>query len=145
MRYTFIAILSVAAVACGSLQPVPIRAGDACFRCARVITEARLVAQLITTNGERSSFRTPACLAKYLQNHDASVKAIFVTDHPSGTMIAVTNATFVRVIVDHQTGERDFFAFRSVTDAAMRAADARSAAVDWSTVRTLVGTEKGAD
>ncbi|HVL69262.1 MAG TPA: hypothetical protein VM364_18535 [Vicinamibacterales bacterium] len=142
MRYALSAVLGITLVACSSAPTVPIRAGDVCHRCGRVITDPKLGVQLITTEGQAQTFRTPACLAKYLQDHKGGVKAIYVTDYPSGRMLPVTGAMFVRATIDEQTGERDFFAYRSVGDAAARARDEFSAVVDWSTVRAVVAAAK---
>jgi hypothetical protein len=65
MRYGILALLSLA-IACSSLQPLPVRAGDACFRCRRVIDETRLAGEIIGVGGQAFPFRTPGCMAQYL-------------------------------------------------------------------------------
>jgi hypothetical protein len=142
MRYVLSIILGILVVGCSSLKPMPIRAGDVCFRCGRVITDPDLGAQLIRKNGQASTFRSPACMARYLEDHPENVGALFVTDKPSGKLIRVDNATFVRVTIDKAADERDFYAFRSVTDAAKRADEEDSSVVDWSTVRAIAKSEK---
>lgn len=144
MRSAFSAILGITLVACSSAHPIPIRAGDVCLRCNRVITEPRLGAQLLASNGTASVFRTPGCLAKYLQDHTPDGRSIYVTDYDTGEFIPVANAMFVRARIDEATGERDFYAFRSAAKAAKFAEDKYSGVVDWSMVRTLAAsTSKG--
>ena len=143
MRYAIIAVLGLVVTACSSAPPSQVRAGEVCFRCKRVITEAKLGVQLVTTNGQTSTFRTPGCLAKYLKDHSSEAKAVYVTDYPSGKMIPVSRATFVRAKMDEKTGERDFYAFGSVTDAVNLAKEVTGQVVDWSAVRSMAAAEKG--
>lgn len=146
MRYALSVILGFGLVACSSYQPMPVKAGDVCFRCARVVTEPKLGVQLLRTTGQLSTFRTPACLAKYLQdNEKLDVKAIYVTDYESGEMFPVASAKFVRVTIDPQTRERDFFAFKNTAAAAKFAADQLSGVVDWSAIRTMAAADAKAE
>jgi hypothetical protein len=143
MRYAFIAALGLLVTACSSAPPPQVQAGEVCFRCKRVITEAKLGVQLITTNGQTSTFRTPGCLAKYLKDHASEAKSVYVTDYPSGKMIPVSRATFVRAKIDQETGERDFYAFGNVTDAVNLAKEVTGTVVDWSAVRSMAASQKG--
>lgn len=143
MRYAFIAALGLLVTACSSPPPPQVQAGQVCFRCKRVITESKLGVQMITTSGQTDTFRTPGCLAKYLKDHSKEAKEIYVTDYSTGKMIPVSRATFVRAKIDQETGERDFFAFGNVTDAVNLARDVTGTVVDWSSVRSMVGAEKG--
>lgn len=138
MRYVMSVVLALGLTACSSYEPPAVKAGDVCFRCTRVVTDAKLGVQLLRTNGQLSTFRTPACLAKYLQdNARVEVKTIFVTDYETGEMFPVTGAKFVKVTIDPKTRERDFYAFKSVNSAAKFASDQLSSVVDWSAIRTL--------
>ena len=142
MKPLAVAILGALGIACTSIQPVAVKQGDICYRCGRTITEPRIAAQLVSSAGQAQAFKTPGCLAKYLQTNDAAGRTIFVTDYPTGEVFPVTSATFVRGTIDEGTGERDYFAFRSAADAAKRAAAEHETVVDWATVRTLIATEK---
>lgn len=144
MRYAFGAILGVALLACGGAHPTAIHAGDICTHCKRAITDTKFGAQLVSTNGESSTFHTPGCLAKYLPGHSGGVKTVFVTDYSNGELFSVANALFVRARIDETTGERDYYAFRSATEAAKYAKEHNSGVVDWAAVRTLVAAEKPA-
>ena len=143
MRYASIAVLAIVLTACGSAPPPQVRAGDVCFRCKRVVTEAKLGVQMVTTSGQTSTFRTPGCLAKYLKDHSREAKEIYVTDYPTGEMIPVSRATFVGAKIDQETGERDFYAFGNVTEAVNLAKEVTGTVVDWSAVRSMVGSQKG--
>jgi hypothetical protein len=138
MRLALSVVLGLSLVGCSSYEPTAVKVGDVCYRCGRVVTDAKLGAQLLRTNGQLSTFRTPACLAKYLEgNQQVAVKTIYVTDYESGEMFPVTSAKFVKVTIDPATRERDFYAFKSTSAAAKLAADQFSAVVDWTAIRTL--------
>ena len=141
MRFASIAVLGLVLVACSS-PPPPINAGDVCFRCKRVITDAKLGVELVATGGQTSTFRTPGCLAKYLKDHPAEAKEIFVTDYPTGKLIPVSRALFVNAKIDENTGERDYYAFAKVNDAVERAKDVTGRVVDWAAVRSAIESEK---
>jgi hypothetical protein len=138
MRYAISVVLGLTMVGCSSYEPPAVKAGDVCFRCARVVTDAKLGVQMLRENGQLSTFRTPACLATYLQdNEKVAVKTIYVTDYESGEMFPVASAKFVRVTIDPKSHERDFYAFKSSNAAAKFAAEHYTGVVDWSAIRTM--------
>jgi hypothetical protein len=141
MRFASIAVLGLALAACSS-PPPEIHAGDVCFRCKRVISEPKLGVELIAAGGQTSTFRTPGCLAKYLKDHPAEAKEIFVTDYPTGKLIPVSRALFVHAKIDENTGERDYYAFATINDAVERAKDVTGRVVDWAAVRTAIESEQ---
>lgn len=143
MRYAFLAILGIVLTGCSAVHPAQVRAGDVCVRCKRTITQPKLGVRLITTDGQISTFRTPECLAKYLKTHSREAKEVYVTDYPSGEMIPASRATFVRAKIDEKTGERDFYAFGNVNDAAKLAKDVTGMVVDWSAIREMASEAKG--
>ena len=147
MRYAMTVILGLTLAGCSSYEPAGVRAGDVCFRCARVVSDAKLGVQMLRTNGQLSTFRTPACLATYLRdNEKVQVKTIYVTDYESGEMFPVASAKFVRVTIDPRSRERDFYAFKSSSAAARFAAAQYSSVVDWSAIRlTAAAAEKTSD
>lgn len=140
MRFASIAVLGLVLAACSS-PPPQIHAGDVCFRCKRVVSEPKLGVQLIASGGQASTFRTPGCLAKYLKDHPAEAKGIFVTDYPTGKLIPVSRALFVRAKIDENTGERDYYAFATVHDAVDRAKGVTGTVVDWAAVRSAIESE----
>src|SRR5436190_293936 len=126
------AAVSMAAIACSSLQPVKIAAGDQCFRCRRVIVDTRMAAETIGRSGGLvSKFKAPGCMATYLANHPPGDDAVFVTDFTTGKMIPPERARFVPMIVNRDTGERDFYAYLDPREADAAALEFRSSATDW--------------
>jgi hypothetical protein len=142
MRYAFSAILGLALLGCSGANPVTIQAGDKCTNCDRIISEPRLGAELVGTDGQTAKFHTPGCLADYLTAYKGGIKDIFVTDYDSGKLFSVESALFVRDRIDEKTGERDYVAFRSATAAGTYAREHSSAAVDWAAVRTMATAAK---
>lgn len=117
---------------CSSITPLPIRTGEACFRCKRPIVDTRLAAQTIG-GGLASNFRGPGCLAKYLADHPDEKNVVFVTDFASGKMLLAESAFFVPT-VDTNNGERDYMAFRDRTAANTEATSRKTAPVTWADV-----------
>ena len=135
MRHAISVVVVLALAACSSLRPLPIKAGETCFGCRQVIVEPKLAAEIIDANGHAYKFRTVECLAKYLVDHpDDDLVGIWVTDYNTGRFVAAGNATYVRGVIDESRMERNYFAFRSATDAAKFAQDRTSTAVDWAAV-----------
>lgn len=132
--------LGVLVAACSSLAPLPIRTGDVCFRCVRVITDERLGGELISPNGLMSKFRTSGCMAKYLaRNADDSARLYFV-DYDTGKFITAKTAVFVPFI-NRDTGERDYHVYAKgpVAEAAAREGSVRP--VEWAQVLELARLE----
>jgi hypothetical protein len=143
MRYALSAILGIALVACSSVHPVDIHAGDICAGCKRTITEPKLGAELLADDGTAVVFRSPGCLANYLKTHNLEGRSILVTDYATGAFIPVANALFVKAKIDEATGERDFYAFRKAAEASKFAEDKLSAVIDWSAVRQQAAVKTG--
>jgi hypothetical protein len=138
MRLLYRAMTAVMAAAaltsCSSITPVKVSAGDQCFRCRRAVVDERLAGETIDANGFVAKFRAPGCMAKYLVTHPSETGAEFVTDYATGKMISPDAAFFVPVVLDPNTGERDYRAYRLKPDANVAATGLGSAPVDWKTV-----------
>jgi len=117
--------------ACSPIKPVAINAGDVCYRCRRTITQTRLAAELVDQNHRAYSFRTAGCLARYLAENPGDERTVFVTDYRTGKMLRAGSALFVRHVIDDNSGEVDFYAFRSRDEAIEFAKEAKSSVVDW--------------
>jgi len=127
-------VASATLMSCTSVAPMKVNAGDQCFRCRRTIQEARLAGETIDNNGFVSKFRTPGCMATYLASHPDEKSTIYVTDYTTGKMVRPESAWFVPVLVNRDTGERDYRAYRQEADAIAAARDAHEAPVPWNTV-----------
>jgi len=92
--------------------PQTIGEGEVCFKCRRVITEAKLAAEIMDRNLP-TKYKTPGCMAAYVAAHPSRNSRYYVTDFVSGGLIEVERAYFVPVLVNDRTGERDFRAYYS--------------------------------
>lgn len=126
--------LAVALGACSSIRPIPVQAGDTCFRCRRPIADQKLAAEIVDRAGRVYKFRTAGCLAQYLNGQSVDLRAVFVTDYASGRLVNANRAMFVRAEVNPQTGERDDLAFTSVQNAVTLAKNNRTSPIDWQAV-----------
>ena len=122
MKKTLYASLAaVTLVACASVKPVPIQAGDRCLRCRVPVSDLRVAGEIIDNLRAPFPFRTAGCMAKYVKaNLGQSFTAIFVTDFKSGRMVEASDAWFVPaklMAADGRRLEPDYIAFRSRTDA----------------------------
>src|SRR5215208_1577550 len=124
-------LLSAVMLSCSSIAPVRIAAGDQCFRCRRSIVDEKVATETIDANRFVSKFRGPGCMAKYLVNHPDATATIFVTDYTTGKMTAPQNAQYVPVIVDRNTGETDYRAYRVPAEAAAAAAELHAMPLGW--------------
>lgn len=132
MRCLPVVALALILAACASIQPIPVRSGDTCYRCREPITEVRLATELVTTGGHAFKFKCPDCMAKYLAEHpEEQPKAVFVTDYPSGKMLRAEAATYVRFEVNPDRREMEYAAFRDVQAAAEFAKQNKATATDW--------------
>ncbi|HYM22559.1 MAG TPA: hypothetical protein VEU08_05110 [Vicinamibacterales bacterium] len=123
-------LVSAVALSC-AIAPVKVASGDQCFRCRRLITDPRVAAETIGRSGLVSKFKGPGCMATYLATHPPVGDALFVTDFTSGKMIAPERARFVPVVVNPDTGERDFVAYLDAREADAAALDFKTAATNW--------------
>ncbi|MBI2835172.1 MAG: hypothetical protein HYX76_12175 [Acidobacteria bacterium] len=135
MRTAVPVALALLLGACSSLTPIPIQSTDMCFRCGRPIADVKLGAEMIDSGGHVFKFRTPGCLAQFVQvQKPAGVRGLFVTDFSTGKLVRAESALYVRVEVDPQTRELDYRAFRSVNAAVAAGKENKSSAIDWSAV-----------
>ncbi len=131
MRTTAAVALALLSVACSSLSPVPVKAGDVCANCGAVITNVAVAAEAVTAGGAPLRFSSPECMAKYLTRHADAMAGLYVTDYDSGRLIRAEAATFVRADRKDKPGERVHYAFTDARRASAFAKDNSSVAVDW--------------
>lgn len=132
-RTLVLAMVPLVLLSCSSIAPVRINAGDQCFRCKRIISNTAMAAEQIQ-GGLVSKYRAPGCMAKYLVAHPDEGGTLFVTDYTTGNMIPPAEAIFVPVVVDRNTGESDYQAYKSSADASAAAKELATMPVDWQTV-----------
>ena len=130
----WVSLATLVMASCSSIVPIKVNAGDQCFRCRRIILDARSAGEVIDRNGFVSKFRAPGCMAKYLAAHPEETGAVFVTDYATGKFVAPESAPFVPVLVNRDTGERDYVAFRHAADADVAAGRANTVPYTWSAV-----------
>src|SRR3954454_15971960 len=122
--------------ACLGFRPAPpdtIGAGEICFRCHRVIADARLAAEMMDRNLP-TKYKTSGCMARYVAAHSDTGSRSYVTDFASGGLIAAERAYFVPVLINDRTGERDFRAYYSRGMADIAAQVLGVPVVSWDTV-----------
>jgi len=129
--------LPVVLLACSSVAPVKVAAGDQCFRCRRYISNERTATETIDSNRFVSKFRGPGCMAKYLVAHPDQRPIVFVTDYTTGRMMAPERAVYVQELVDRKTGETEYRAYRHQADADAFAAEALATPITWDAVLDL--------
>lgn len=135
-RLGVLSLVVAAAIGCTQVKPIPVVAGDICSRCRRSIAEPALAGEIINANLYATKYRTPACMAQYLNDHpQENPRAIFVTDYPSKRLFAAESAHFVKTEIDAFTHEVDFAAFLSEDEAVKFGAPTGSTPIDWSGVR----------
>jgi hypothetical protein len=125
---------AILAASCSTVAPVKITAGDQCIRCRRTIQDTRMAGELVYKGGLVEKFRAPGCMAKYLATYPATTADAFVTDFTSGQLVKARDAVFVRVLVDPNTGETDYRAYKVQADADAAARELQAATVDWNVV-----------
>jgi hypothetical protein len=133
MRTAAILAVVLLMCACGSLSPVPVRAGDICDSCGKVITDVKIAGEAISPRG---------CLAKYTREHPENVAAKFVTDYKSGRFIRPESATYVHAVVDENTREMAYVAFSAVNDAVEFGKQQMSPPVDWLMIQRMSAEKK---
>lgn len=133
MRLLLIVVLALILAACATVQPVPVKSGDNCYRCREPIVNLRLATEFVDANGRAYKFKCPGCIAAYLAEHaEEQPKAVFVTDYPTGKMLRAESATFVRFVMNADRNQMDFAAFRDVKQAMEFAKEQKTAATaDW--------------
>jgi hypothetical protein len=122
MKKLYVFVIVATLLACASIQPAAVTAGDICLRCGRPVSDARLAGEIIDAMRAPFPFRTAGCMAKYIKAHpDKALTAIFVTDQRTGRMLPASDAWFVPTTVatpDGKRSEKDYLAFRARSDAA---------------------------
>jgi hypothetical protein len=132
-RTLLLGLIPLVSLSCGSASPVKVNAGDQCFRCRRTIGDTRVAGEIVD-GGLATKYRGPGCLAKYLAAHADETGAIFVTDFTTGKMFQADRGSYVPVVVDPNTGETDYRAYKMKVAADEAARELKTAAIDWSTV-----------
>jgi hypothetical protein len=137
VRTLSLAMSSVVLLSCSSVAPVKVVTGEQCFRCRRPIVNERFASETIAGDSRSrfvSKFRGPGCMAKYLVAHPDEKPVVYVTDYASGRMIEPDAAFFVSELVDRNTGETEYRAYRLQADARTAAAELRTTPVTWGAV-----------
>lgn len=120
MKALYALVIAATAMACASIRPAPVQAGDLCLRCRRPIGDLRLAGEIIDNMRAPFPFRTAGCMAKYVKANTGSYQAVFVTDHRTGKMLPASDAWFVPTQLTSADGrhtEADYLAFGSRADA----------------------------
>jgi len=133
-KFFILAGVVLAAASCSSIAPVKVSAGDQCMRCRRIIQDPNLAGELVYSRGWIEKFRAPGCMAKYIAAYPDGDRDAYVTDFPSGKFVRAGAATYVPVVLDRNTGETDYRAFRVKAVAEAAARDLQTTTVDWQTV-----------
>jgi nitrous oxide reductase accessory protein NosL len=138
-----ILVLSATLFACAPPKPVKVVVGEACERCRRPIVEERLAAEHVGANGFAVKFRTIHCMSTWLAQHpEAANDYIYVANYArDGAWLRATRASYVRVIVNQNTMERDFIAFADPALAETAARESGSMVVGWDDVVELGRTQ----
>jgi hypothetical protein len=132
MRRLLLGAAIASLCACNSVAPVKIQSGEVCYRCRRVIADARLGAEAL--DGSLAwKFKSAGCLSKYLADHPQDKSVVFVTDYASGKLVSPQRAVFVPT-VNRDTGEKDFIAFSDRAAANAEASSRHAIIVDWQAV-----------
>jgi hypothetical protein len=115
------------------VEPVAIAEGEKCFRCARVIADDRLAAEML--NGTMpTKYKTAGCMARYIASHPGEQVKVFVTDFTTGQLVKVERVLFVPVTISARTNERDYRAYLDHDEARAAAGALNTTPVDWSAV-----------
>lgn len=134
MRW-LIAAAAVLAVGCSSVKPLPVVVGDRCFGCGRPIDEVKLAGELIDHGGHALKFRSAACMAKFLAEHEGDeYRAMFITDYNTGRFIELSDAKFAKVTVNKATLEKDYLAFHDAAAAEQMARSEGGSVMAWEAV-----------
>jgi hypothetical protein len=128
------AFATLTTMACSSVAPMKIAAGDQCFRCRRYISEERVATEAIDANRFVAKFRGPGCMAKYLVNHPDEKSTLYVTDFSTGKMMTPDAGFYVSEVVDRNTNETDYRAYRVKAEADAYAAQVHTTPIGWDAV-----------
>jgi hypothetical protein len=136
LRTVGLALLSLAVISSCAPAPVKLVGGEQCFRCRRSVNNRRVATEAIYSDHTRlvAKFRGPGCMAQYLVDHPAEKPVIYVTDYTSGRMFAPTKMSFVAELLDRDTGETDYRAYRHEEDAKAAAIELHATPISWDAV-----------
>jgi len=134
VRTAGLGLLSLVVLSCSSVTPIKVATGDQCYRCRRSIINDRVATETIDSNRFVSKFRGPGCMAKYLVAHPDQQPTVFVTDYSTGRMMAPQQAFYVSELVDRNTGETEYRAYRQQADAQAFGAETRTVPIAWDEV-----------
>jgi nitrous oxide reductase accessory protein NosL len=143
MRAFALLALSAILAGCGAApKPVNVVLGEACYRCKRPIDNDRIAAQQVASNGLASKFRSIHCMSTWLAKQPAAPEGpLYVANYEKGGWIRAERASYVRVVVNPKTMERDFIAFADAGRAAEAARTNGSTVVGWDAVLDLGRTQ----
>ena len=135
MRSTILLALTLAVAGCASAKPVNVVAGEACWRCRQPISDKRLAAELLSSNGLASKFRTVHCMATWVAQQKTQPEGRdYVTDYGSGKWVHANDATYVYTTVNTNTMAKDFVAFRDRDEAEEKARADNGTIATWDDV-----------
>lgn len=132
-----------AIVASADLYSAPLRGGERCARCERLIENPAVAGEILSKEKSVASpFRTMECMLTYLRDKDIPADRIFVADHVTGRLTRVEWAHFVRVPIEvlsdnprYGVGEFDYVAFGSSLLAVRFAERYGTEPLDWAALR----------
>lgn len=135
-------IAAQATIAGSAINPVPIKAGDQCFRCQRVIADPWVAGEVIGKPTDMAyKFRTIRCMITHLKATEMATSQIYVADTQTAKLVDIDHAAFVPVVIDEYTGfpgyglgKRDYVAFRSLGAAEQFAAERGVKTMSWAAV-----------
>ncbi len=114
--------------------PDTIGEGEICYRCHRVIADARLAAEIMDRNLP-TKYKTSGCMATLRGRPSrATVPRYYVTDFASGGLIEAEHAFFVPVLINDKTNERDYRAYSRAAWPTSPHRCSASSVVRWDTV-----------
>jgi hypothetical protein len=138
-----IGLLLASVVACSSGKPVAIRQGDLCEETHQPIQDVRIAAEIVPTGGSPAlKFCTVSDMAKYLEDHDSTSATMFVTDYPTGRLIPVETAVFVKAPAGDASKALQYHAFENVNAAVAFGEKNGEATTDWPSIRAQAGPGK---
>lgn len=136
-----LAVLALASILAGCstpLKPVNVSLGEACTRCKQPISNERIAAEQVSPNGWASKFRTVHCMTTWIAQQPTAPKGwMYVANYDRGGWIRADRASYVRVVINPNTLEKDFIAFTDPRRAAEAARVNQSEVVSWQAVLDL--------
>jgi copper chaperone NosL len=135
MRPLILLTLAFAVAGCAAAKPVNVVTGEACWRCRQPINDKLLAAEILSSNGLASKFRTIHCMSTWIAQQKTTPEGTsYVTDYGTGKWVRAERATYVHTIVNQNTMARDFVAFLDQDEAEDKARADNSAIATWDEV-----------